>query len=107
VQTELFQGHPAIAAEKQNLKHTVGHGWRCLEMFGYIRCLVFPQVAMLPPAEQQKVLDMVQALSSPSALASNFAVDGLITVMPSDESKKWLQLRQVAGQVTVHDVLLG
>jgi hypothetical protein len=28
-------------------------------------------------------------------------------VMPSDESKKWLQLRQVAGQVTVHDVLLG
>lgn len=51
-------------------------------------------VAMLPPAEQQKVLDMVQALSSPSALASNFAVDGLITVMPSDESKKWLQLRK-------------
>ena len=76
-------------------------------MFGYIRCLVFPQVAMLPPAEQQKVLDMVQALSSPSALASNFAVDGLITVMPSDESKKWLQLRQVAGQVTLHHVHLG
>ena len=60
-----------------------------------------PQVAMLPPAEQQKVLDMVQALSTPSAIAANFAVDGLITVLPSDESKKWLQFRQVAGQVQV------
>lgn len=62
---------------------------------------------MLPPAEQQKVLDMVQAHSSASLLASNVAVDALISVMPSDESKKWLQVRQVAGQVTLHHVHLG